>query len=64
MASLALNISVESHLLDDDELIVALFGYITGLSNLGDDDKDKLFLRTAKYTSYITVLFLINSMVP
>ena len=55
--SLALNIAVELHLLDDDEIVVPLFGYIRGLSNLGDDDKDKFFLRTAKYISYITVLF-------
>ena len=57
MNTLPLNISVELHLLEDDEFIAAIFGHLRGLSNLCDDDKDKVFLRTAKYISYIRVHF-------
>ena len=60
MDTLPLNILVELHLLDDDEFIGAIFGSVRGLrnlSNLCDNEKDKLFLRTAKYISYIRVHF-------
>ena len=60
MDALPLNISVELHLLDDDEFIGAIFGDMRGLrslSNLCDDEKDKLFLRTAIYISSIAVHF-------
>ena len=57
MDTLPLNTSVELHLLDNDEFIAAIFGGRRGLSNLCDDDKDKFFLRTAKYISYIRVHF-------
>ena len=43
-----LNISVELHIFDDDEFIEAIFGDMRGLrslSNLCDDEKDKLFSR-------------------
>ena len=57
MDTLSLHISIELLLLDDDEFIAAIFGDMRGLSNLWDDDKDKFFLSTAKYISYIRVHF-------
>ena len=59
---LPLNISVELHLLDDEEFIAVLFGDTRGLINLCDEDK--FFLKTAKYNSYIKVISLINSFLP
>ena len=58
MDTLLLHISVELHLLDDDEFIGAIFGdkrCLRSLSNLCDDEKDKLFLRTVKYISSVRV---------
>ena len=60
MDTLPLTISVELHQLDNDEFIEAIFGDMRGLrnlSNLCDDERDKFFLRTAKYISYIRVHF-------
>ena len=48
MDTLPLNISVELHLLDDDEFIEVVFGDMRGLrslSNLCDNEKDKFFSR-------------------
>ena len=56
--SLPLNISVELHLLDDDEFVAEIFGDIRGLSNLYDDDKDQyLFENSEIHFVYLGTFF-------